>query len=614
MAAVLAAVVPSSASAVTTCVKSGVNVSITLFADNDQASLTVGAGDEIVITGALGAPVTCSGGAPTLTNVDTISITQTGSLRGTAGIFMPPGGFGPGATAEPGGTSEIEIVVDLGDGEEMALLDSFSISPAASDDLDQFRFGTLAGGGIGGNLNLPEPGPPDGDDVRLIDVEVVNAATGAPGLEFDATTIDASGGPEFTGPVASGQLNLTGANGPDTFVGGNSFNVVHANDGADLVVSGPGTDQLFGGPGNDTVSYVRATGAVTVDMSRTDFQETGGSSQEDLDSFVNLIGSPFGDTISATNEGNDVNGRGGTDTITLLGDNDTFDALDGTPDTIDCGNGLDSGTSDEAGVDAIAANCETVNFVPSTTISAGPSDGGFTNDSTPTYELTANEAASFALSVDGGGFQPCSAACEVPSLADGPHTLTFRATDTTGLVEQTPVARSVTVDTAPPETSIDSGPADGSLTSEPSATYGFSSGDGASFECSLDGAAFTTCASPANFGGLGDGSHTLDVRAVDVAANADPSPARRTLRVDTAAPETSLKKPKFKGSKVTFKFSSDEDDATFECKLDKKDFKPCESPKSYRRLDAGKHKFLVVATDAAGNEEDKAAKAKFDVG
>ena len=65
---------------------------------------------------------------------------------------------------------------------------------------------------------------------------------------------------------------------------------------------------------------------------------------------------------------------------------------------------------------------------------------------------------------------------------------------------------------------------------------------------------------------------------------------------------------------MTLRFSSDEPGASFECKLDKGKFKSCTSPKKYKKLDDGKHKFFVLATDAAGNEEEKAAKAKFEVG
>jgi len=86
------------------------------------------------------------------------------------------------------------------------------------------------------------------------------------------------------------------------------------------------------------------------------------------------------------------------------------------------------------------------------------------------------------------------------------------------------------------------------------------------------------------------------------------------VNADTDPPDTSIREPRLKGKKVTLRFSSDERGSTFECKLDKGKFKPCTSPQKYKKLDEGKHKFFALATDAAGNEEEKAAKAKFEVG
>ena len=60
------------------------------------------------------------------------------------------------------------------------------------------------------------------------------------------------------------------------------------------------------------------------------------------------------------------------------------------------------------------------------------------------------------------------------------------------------------------------------------------SGGGTRFECSVDEAAFATCSSPTVLGGIGEGSHSFAVRAVDEAGNADPSPASRAFTVDRA--------------------------------------------------------------------------------
>lgn len=88
-----------------------------------------------------------------------------------------------------------------------------------------------------------------------------------------------------------------------------------------------------------------------------------------------------------------------------------------------------------------------------------------------------------------------------------------------------------------------------------------------------------------------------------------------TTGVDVDPPQTTItKRPKDESAKETakYKFSSDEDGSTFECKIDKKPFKPCTSPKKFRVKD-GKHKFLVRAIDAAGNPDPTAAKDKFKI-
>ena len=85
---------------------------------------------------------------------------------------------------------------------------------------------------------------------------------------------------------------------------------------------------------------------------------------------------------------------------------------------------------------------------------------------------------------------------------------------------------------------------------------------------------------------------------------------------DTDPPETTITKgapDKTDESKVKFKFRSDEAGSTFQCKIDRKPWKTCASPKTVKRLDEGRHKFKVRAVDAAGNVDPTAAKDKFKV-
>lgn len=120
-------------------------------------------------------------------------------------------------------------------------------------------------------------------------------------------------------------------------------------------------------------------------------------------------------------------------------------------------------------------------------------------------------------------------------VADGEHSYSAKATDAAGNTSATSNIRTLTVATGPPETTIDSGPS-GRVNSA-SASFAFSSPKaGSTFECSLDGSPFGSCASPKDYAGLADGPHAFEVRAVDAAGNTDPTPARGSWSVDATAP------------------------------------------------------------------------------
>lgn len=139
---------------------------------------------------------------------------------------------------------------------------------------------------------------------------------------------------------------------------------------------------------------------------------------------------------------------------------------------------------------------------------------------------------SFECRLDGGPFDPCSSPRAHAQLADGEHEFAVRAVDGAGNADPSPATHRWTVDTTPPQTSIDSGPS--ATVQSTQATLAFSSPDaGASFLCRLDGAAFAPCVSPKQYGGLAAGAHGFDVVAVDAAGNTDPTPANRVWTVQT---------------------------------------------------------------------------------
>ncbi len=192
-------------------------------------------------------------------------------------------------------------------------------------------------------------------------------------------TINASEGNDHVVANNSG-MTLVGGLGADTLIGGSGADVLLGGRGSNVLIGGGGNDILVGdylqtldydgtsgrtgdiidgGDGNDTVSYsdkyywtlgdeyrfYRVTDdGVTVDLSVSASQNTGGGSYDTLISIENVVGTRFDDVISGNDEANVLDGgvqgndriyaRGGDDLIiaNLVG-SETFDGGEGN-DTV----------------------------------------------------------------------------------------------------------------------------------------------------------------------------------------------------------------------------------------------------------------------------------------
>ena len=92
--------------------------------------------------------------------------------------------------------------------------------------------------------------------------------------------------------------------------------------------------------------------------------------------------------------------------------------------------------------------------------------------------------------------------------------------------------------------------------------------------------------------------------------------SRAACDFDGTAPETTIdaKPPNPSDSQsATFAFSSNEDGAAFECKLDAGAFVECGTPKSYSGLADGAHTFTVRAVDGTGNVDTSPASYTWQV-
>lgn len=172
--------------------------------------------------------------------------------------------------------------------------------------------------------------------------------------------------------------------------------------------------------------------------------------------------------------------------------------------------------------------------VPDTVASGTPAEAAIVNTTTTAFTFPA-----LALCKLDDNAVACSNVSLGAVLGDGAHTLSIAAgvqVNSTGYYDKTPALRHWTIDTDAPDTSLSAGPS--STTTERTATFGFGGADPAPgtamhYECRLDGAAWAPCDSSSSqqYPNVAAGSHTFDVRAVDAAGNADPSPASRSWTV-----------------------------------------------------------------------------------
>ena len=257
-----------------------------------------------------------------------------------------------------------------------------------------------------------------------------------------------------------------------------------------------------------------------------------------------------------------------------------------------------------------------------------PAPSGTTSNNDPSFTFHSEDGASFECRLDGPGpatgtFASCpSSGKSYTDLDDGDYTFQVRAIDEVSNPDPSPATRSFTVDTAPPDTTINSGPT--GLTRDDDPTFTFSSEAGASFECRLDGpgaatGTFASCSNPKSYSGLADGNYTFRVRAIDANSNSDQTPATRSFTVDTTAPKTTIDSGPTgttPDTTPTYTFHSDESGSTFQCRIDNAPFGACSGPGSHTPatpLADGPHTFSVRAIDPALNVEDSPETQPFAV-
>jgi hypothetical protein len=298
---------------------------------------------------------------------------------------------------------------------------------------------------------------------------------------------------------------------------------------------------------------------------------------------------------------------------------------------------------------------------------------GLTPSNSITFVLSASIAGiqeggqadigNFECSIDGSSFSSCTSPVQFNNLADGAHILEARSEDNSGNKDPSPASFTWTVDTVPPDTSINSAIdgnnktiTDGSDTESTTMIFTFSGIDTGMeegeevginhFECSIDGSSFATCTSPVQFDSLANGTHILEILTEDNSGNKDPSPSSFTWNVKTVSedenvpsnisstptgttnlPNTIINSSTDGSNNVVnndtstpsntmkFEFSGINIESVdhFECSMDDSDFVTCTSPFIFPNLSDGKHVFMVRFVEPNGNMDESPATFVWDI-
>ncbi len=186
--------------------------------------------------------------------------------------------------------------------------------------------------------------------------------------------------------------------------------------------------------------------------------------------------------------------------------------------------------SDGAGNVTTQSRSWTVDATPPT-VTFGTVPGNPTKTTADAFSWSVSESATVTCQVDTGSQVPCpSGSYTTPTLGEGPHTFTVRATD--AAMNTGSAVYSWKIDTTAPSVGVYIGPA--SNTRNPSITYYVS--EPASVVYWLDRAPGGTASSnPFSLSGLADGTHYLTLFATDAAGNQGYS-SEYSWVVDATAP------------------------------------------------------------------------------
>ncbi len=197
---------------------------------------------------------------------------------------------------------------------------------------------------------------PAADQIVYLGLGGNDVITVAAGLTKKVVVFGGDGNDTINAALATSPVFLDGGVGDDMLTGGSGDDVLVAGPGTNILVGGNGNNRFVGGGndtmtgginsdyyevhfstvvlndvggGDDTVDLTAAPTGVTLDFSLTTGNVAqsvfAGSTLTLNGTFQSLVGSPFGDTLSASMPGVTINGGAGNDTLSATGIDSSLD-------------------------------------------------------------------------------------------------------------------------------------------------------------------------------------------------------------------------------------------------------------------------------------------------
>lgn len=136
---------------------------------------------------------------------------------------------------------------------------------------------------------------------------IIDGGAGTDTLNMSAATTSVN--------VSLTQGTSSGAGGNDTLL---NIENVTTGSGNDTVEGDTNSNVLNGGTGTDTLTYANSLYGISVDLSITVAQETGGGGYDTITNFENVIGSAYDDEIGGNSGNNVLDGGAGINTLSYF--------------------------------------------------------------------------------------------------------------------------------------------------------------------------------------------------------------------------------------------------------------------------------------------------------